>query len=116
VGAWWSRARIGGCVPRGWLARRSVSLAVGPQQPNLWRFAEVQRSVLRSAHGVVDAIRRDCGSVVRRREWRGTERKEASLRLAARVGTGPQASAECSDVLRRRPRRPLVWQRARDAG
>src|SRR5215510_2025973 len=56
LGARRRRARVGGRMPRGWLTRRFVSLAVGPQQPNLWRLAEVQRSVLRSAHGVVDAI------------------------------------------------------------
>ena len=80
------RARIRRRLSRRRPAAGPLPVAVGSQQPALRRLAALQRSLLRSAHGAADALRADRRSLVRRRERRRPERKEADLRLAPRLG------------------------------
>ena len=108
------RARVRRRLSRRRIEGRPLSVAVGPQQSGVWRLAEVQRSLLRPAHRAADAVRTDRRGVVRRREWRGTEREAPGLRLAALLRSRAPAATRCGDVLRRRPRRALVRKRERN--
>ena len=114
---WRRRARVRRCVPRrrtaspGSISRRGI--ATIPRYGDSPRYNDLYCD---AAHRTADAIRRIRGSVVRRRERRRSERQEAGVRLAARVGARAQASAEGGHVLGCGTGRALVRQRKRLAG